>query len=81
MLFAVCGQDRRMVIKKIYKSGDLCSKETQVCEKDLEVQKVLLQGDIVKKMRFTYEIIDLPDEPKAKAKAKNKKKVTSVIIQ
>jgi hypothetical protein len=36
MLFAVCGGDERMVIKKKYKPGDLATKETQVCEIDLD---------------------------------------------
>jgi hypothetical protein len=70
-MFAVCGQDLRKVIKKTYKTGDLWSRGTQVCEKDFET-KILLQGDIVKRMRHTYEIIDLPTKPKAKAKAKPK---------
>jgi hypothetical protein len=70
---AVCGQNVRRVIKKTYKTGDLWSRGTQVCEKDFHGRE-LLQGDIVKRMRHTYEIIDLPTKPRAKAKAKTKAK-------
>jgi hypothetical protein len=72
-LLAVCGLNVRKVIKKTYKTGDLWSRGTQVCEKDFN-RRELLQGDIVKRMRHTYEIIDLPTKPKAKIKAKTKVK-------
>jgi hypothetical protein len=72
-LLAVCGLNVRKVIKKNYKTGDLWSRGTQVCEEDFN-KRVLLQGDIVKRMRHTYEIIDLPTKPTAKIKAKSKVK-------
>jgi hypothetical protein len=70
LLFAFCGLNVRKVVKKQYKTGDLWSRGTQVCETDFN-RRELLQGDIVKRMRHTYEIIDLPPKPKAKIKVKN----------
>jgi hypothetical protein len=65
LLSAVCGQNVHKVVKKIYKTGDLWSRGTQTNEGDFP-KEILCDGDIVKRMRHTYTIVDLKPKDKAK---------------